>query len=170
MMRLEIPYLSQNDNWLNPSGACNVTSIAMCLQYLKAERNPRYKHFPQLEDELYQHCLDRGYSRHSPYGLQSVVQDYKRQDEFTHKGTIAQCQNHLLGGNPCVVHGYFTSFGHIIVLVGFDEAGFIVHDPYGEYFKEGYRNDVSGAYLHYSYGLIKRTCIPDGNFWVHLIS
>jgi hypothetical protein len=54
--------------------------------------------------------------------------------------------------------------------VGYDEFGFIVHDPYGEWFSSGYRTDLSGSYLHYSYRLITRVCIPDGSFWVHFIS
>lgn len=167
-MRLNVPYKSQNDNWYNPSGACNVTSIAMCLEYLGV---PRYDNrFRQFEDELYRWCLDRGYSRHHPEDLARVVRDYHRTDNFTYWGTIERCQDHLRSGNPCVIHGYFTSFGHIIVLVGFDEKGFIVHDPYGEWFPSGYRTDLSGAYLHYSYDLIRRTCLPDGKFWVHYIS
>jgi hypothetical protein len=54
--------------------------------------------------------------------------------------------------------------------VGFDSKGFLVHDPYGEWFESGYDTSTSGAYLHYSYDLIQRTCIPDGQFWVHHIS
>lgn len=167
-IRLSVPYLSQRDNFYNPSGSCNVTSIAMCLQHLGVERrDTRYR---QFEDELYRYCLDKGYSRHSPHDLARVVRDYGRKDEFTDWGTIERCQNHLRGGNPCVIHGYFTSFGHIIVLVGFDEKGFIVHDPYGEWYPSGYDTRVSGANLHYSYNLIRNTCIPDGQFWVHYIS
>jgi peptidoglycan hydrolase-like protein with peptidoglycan-binding domain len=167
-VRLNVPFKSQLDNYYNPQGACNVTSIAMCLRYLGV---PRYDNrYRQFEDELYRWCLDRGYSRHNPEHLARVVRDYKRKDEFTYWGTIERCQTHLRGGNPCVIHGYFTSFGHIIVLVGFDANGFIVHDPYGEWFPNGYRTDKSGAFLHYSYNLIRRTCIPDGQFWVHYIS
>ena len=167
-VRLNVPFKSQLDNFYNPHGSCNVTSIAMCLRYLGV---PRYDNrYRQFEDELYRWCLDRGYSRHNPEHLARVVRDYKRKDDFTYWGTIERCQNHLRGGNPCVIHGYFTSFGHIIVLVGFDANGFIVHDPYGEWFSTGYRTDKSGAFLHYSYNLIRRTCIPDGQFWVHYIS
>jgi uncharacterized protein YvpB len=172
-VRLNVPYKSQMDNWYNPSGSCNVTSLAMCLEYLGV---PRYDNrFRQLEDELYQWCLDKGYSRHHPEDLAQVVRDYHRTDDFTYWGTIERCQDHLRGGNPCVIHGYFTSFGHIIVLVGFDEKGFIVHDPYGEWFSSGYwrnqpGNQNRGKYLHYSYNLIRRTCLPDGQFWVHYIS
>jgi uncharacterized protein YvpB len=168
-VKLNVPFMSQLDNYYNPTGSCNVTSIAMCLEYLNTPRKMSDA-YRQFEDELYRWCLQRGYSRHSPEDLARVVRDYGRRDEFTVWGTIERCQEHLRGGNPCVIHGYFTSFGHIIVLVGYDSKGFIVHDPYGEWFWNGYRTDLSGAYLHYSYNLIRRTCIPDGQFWVHYIS
>ncbi|WP_293282361.1 C39 family peptidase [Microcoleus sp. PH2017_36_ELK_O_B] len=30
-VKLDVPYLSQLDNKRNPTGSCNVTSVAMCL-------------------------------------------------------------------------------------------------------------------------------------------
>jgi uncharacterized protein YvpB len=165
--RLNIPYKSQIDNWYNPTGACNVTSIAMCLEYFDT---PRRTSSPQFEDELYHYALDLGYSRHNPYDLAKIVKDYGRQDFFTENALIEDVQDWVASGKPAVIHGYFTSFGHIVVVVGYDEYGFIVHDPYGEWFSTGYRTDLSGAYLHYSYRLIRRVCIPDGSFWVHFIS
>lgn len=166
----DVPYKPQTDNQYNPMGSCNVTSLAMCLEFLKTPRNKRYKAIPQFEDELYQYALDRGLSRHSPQDLAKIVQDYGRKDNFKITATIAEVQEWLDSGNPAVTHGYFTESGHIIVLVGYDESGFIVHDPYGEWFDWGYDTSLSGAFLHYSYGLIERTCIGDGDFWVHFIS
>mgnify|MGYP000199931678 FL=1 len=137
----------------------------MCLEYFGVTARQG-----QLEDELYEYALNKGYSRHSPYDLASIVRDYGRQDEFKANAKIEEVKDWLADGNPAVFHGYFTSFGHIIVAVGFDDAGFLAHDPYGEWFSTGYRTDLSGEYLHYSYRLIRRTCIPDGDFWVHFIS
>jgi uncharacterized protein YvpB len=111
-------------------------------------------------------------NRHSPQDLEKLISRHYHpvKDSFTVWGTIDRCKSHLAAGNPCVIHGYFTSFGHIIVLVGYDNEGFLVHDPYGEWFESGYDTNASGAYLHYSYDLIRRTCIPDGQFWVHYVS
>jgi uncharacterized protein YvpB len=165
-IKLSVPYKSQLDNRLNPTGACNVTSIAMCLAYLGVKPEG----VDQLEDELFQYIENKGLSRHSPEDLATVVRDYGKKDDLTIWGTFDRCRNHIAAGNPCVIHGYFTSVGHIIVLVGYDDKGFIVHDPYGEWFSTGYRTDLSGKFLHYSYNLIQKTCIPDGQFWVHYIS
>ncbi|MBE9164190.1 C39 family peptidase [Tychonema sp. LEGE 06208] len=165
-MKIDVPFKSQLDNVLNPTGSCNVTSIAMCLAFFGVKP----KGSGQLEDELYKYMESQNLSRHSPQDLAQVVRDYGLKDDFTAAGSIDRCCRHIQAGNPCVIHGYFTSFGHIIVLIGFDEKGFFVHDPYGEWFPSGYRTDFSGESLHYSYKLIERLCIPDGQFWVHYIS
>ncbi|MEG3849203.1 C39 family peptidase [Microcoleus sp. herbarium19] len=166
-VRLGIPYRSQMDNLYNPTGACNVTSIAMCLDFL---RIPRRKRTGQYEDELYEYAIAKGYSRWDPYDLAKIAVDYGAKDFYTENATIDDVQDWLASGNPAVIHGYFTSFGHIIVAAGYDSEGFFVHDPYGEWFPSGYDTTVSGAYLHYSYRLIRNVCMADGNFWVHFIS
>lgn len=161
------PYFSQLDNWYNPTGSCNVTSIAMCLSYYGARRRVSYG---QFEDELYEYALNKGYSRHSPQDLAKIVREYGCKDYFTAQATIDEVKEWLAEGKPAVIHGYFTSFGHIMPVVGYNGSGLIVHDPYGEWFSSGYRTDLSGAYLTYSYSLIRRLCLPDGNFWVHFIA
>jgi uncharacterized protein YvpB len=166
-VRLGIPYRSRMDNLYNPTGTCNVTSIAMCLDFLRV---PRRQKTGQYEDELYQYAIDKGYSRWEPKDLAKIVRDYGAQDYFTENATIDDVQDWLASGNPAVIHGYFTSFGHIVVAVGYDSEGFFVHDPYGEWFPTGYDTTVSGSYLHYSYRLIRSVCMADGNFWVHFIS
>ncbi len=168
MILENFPYFSQLDNEQNPTGSCNVTSVAMVLKYLGAKRNPRYKNlFGQFEDELYAYMLDRGLSRHSPADLAFVVKEYGCFDEFRSDATLKQVKDWLDDGNPVIIHGYFTAFGHIMPVKGYDDYGLIVNDPYGEWFSDGYRTDLSGEGLHYSYDLIERVCIPDGSFWVH---
>ncbi|MBE9032958.1 C39 family peptidase [filamentous cyanobacterium LEGE 11480] len=172
-IKLNVPYKSQRDNYHNPDGSCNVTSIAMCLEFLSvASRSSSI----QFEDELYEYALNNGLSRHSPYDLAKIANDYGVKDAFDSHATLDAVKGWLAAGNPIVTHGYFTSFGHIIVLVGYDDKGFIVHDPYGEWYAEGYDrndpngNDEKGKFLHYSYGLIERTCMTGGEFWIHFIS
>ncbi len=145
-----------------------MTAIAMCLAYYGVKsKSPEEI---QLEDELYRYMERNGLNRHSPEDLATVVRDYGLKDDYRHDGTTEQAQAHLASGNPCVIHGYFTDSGHIVTLVGFDDDGFLVHDPYGEYFRRGYDNSVSGCNLHYSYGMIRRLCMDDGYLWLHRIS
>jgi hypothetical protein len=172
-VKLDIPYKSQLNNTINPSGSCNVTSIAMCLEFLQISQQGAAG---QFEDELYEYMENKGWSRHSPYDLAKLVRAYGAEDDFTSQATVADVKAWLSAGKPAVTHGYFTNFGHIIVLVGYDDTGFIVHDPNGEWDASGYirnssaNNHDQGKYQHYSYGLIERTCQTDNQFWVHFIS
>jgi uncharacterized protein YvpB len=171
-VQLDVPYKSQMDNMECPTGTCNVTSIAMGLEYLKISRHQTSGLF---QDELYDYALDHGLDRHSPDDLAQIVQDYGGKDHFTKNATIDQVKDWLANGNPAVTHGYFTQSGHVIALVGYDSTGFIVHDPYGEWFADGYDvndpdDDEKGRFKHYSYQMIQDTCMSDGEFWVHFIS
>ncbi|NEP78667.1 MAG: peptidoglycan-binding protein [Okeania sp. SIO3B3] len=166
-VRIKVPYKSKLDDWYNPTGLCNITSIASCLEFLQANRRSNYG---QFEEELYEYALNLGYSRHSPDHLARIVRDYGCRDNFKTNATIEEVKDWLIAGSPVAIHSYFTAFGHLIVGVGFDNEGLFIHDPYGEWFSTGYRTDLSGAYLHYSYRLIRNVCMPDGSFWVHFIS
>lgn len=163
---LDVPYKSQLDNRNEPFKTCNVTSLAMCFEYLGKEPAGD----GQLEDELFDYGEAQGYNIYSPDDLAQIVRDYGLKDDYKSDATIDELRDWLIGGNPAVIHGFFTDAGHIVTVVGFDDTGLYVHDPYGEYFDDGYRTDLSGEYLHYSYDLIRRTCQPDGDFWVHFIS
>lgn len=124
------------------------------------------------EDFLYTWMLDNQLSRHSGYDLAKTFnhfcKDYR--DTFTQHSDLDRLRQSIDDGFPSIIHGYFTSFGHIIVVSGYDDTGFIVNDPYGEWFSTGYRRDLSGANLHYSTGLITRTSFYDGNLWQHIFS
>lgn len=181
---LRVPYVSQHTSRYNPHGSCNVASVAMCLLYFGIM--PSRRNYP-LIDELYSFMeWHTPYSRHNPYDLASVINSAGAPNtsypgvrpnngkkgvvsRFTPNGCLEDLKRHISQGNPCIIHGYFTPFGHIIVVVGYDENGLIVHDPYGEWFSSGYRTDLTGENLHYSYNLIRNTCI-DHEFWVHYVS
>jgi uncharacterized protein YvpB len=166
-VKLDVPYKSQLDNQENPTGSCNVTSLAMCLEFLGAVRKRKDC---QFEDELYRYAESQDLDRHSPHDLASIVEAYGCRDEFRTDATVAQVKASLCAGKPVVVHGYFTTSGHIVTLVGFDQTGFFVHDPYGEWNDWGYNTQNSGKCLHYSYRMMVNTCMPDGSFWVHFLS
>lgn len=168
-----VPYFSQLDNSRNPFGSCNVTCCAMALAYFGVKGDGSA---PQLEDQLYKKCLDKGWSRHDPYDLKELIESYPGvKDDFTPSGTIKDIQKAIDSGSVCILHGYFTRSGHIILVKGYDDTGLIVNDPYGEYFESGYDVNVSGEGLHYSYNLINRVCSPESpgnsqNIWLHVVS
>jgi len=154
---LDVPYFSQLDNEINPSGACNVTSCAMTAYYKGIRGNGE----GQLEDQMYLRCEQRGWSRHDPAGLKLLLESYNLIDDLRYNGTFADVRNAIDNGRPVIVHGYFTRSGHIVVIRGYDSSGFYVNDPYGEYYYSGYDTTVTGENLHYSKELIARTCSPE---------
>lgn len=165
--KLQIPYKSQLDNQENPTGSCNVTSIAMCLEFLGAKRKQQAG---QFEDELYRYALDHGLSRHDPHDLAVIVEAYGCRDDFRTDATVPEVKAWLAAGKPIVTHDWLSAAGHIIVLVGYDEYGFLCHDHYGEWNDWGYDTGASGDGVRYSYEMIERLCMADGQFWIHFIS
>lgn len=168
---LPVPYFSQLDNRYNPTGSCNVTCVAMCLCFLGMPRPSGI----QLEDELYRKMETMDRSRHDPYDLKFLIESYPGyKDIFRENGTFNDIKASINAGNPVIIHGYFTRSGHIIVIRGYDDTGFLVNDPYGEYFSSGYDTSRRGERLHYSYDLIARTCSPESpndpkNIWFHKV-
>lgn len=166
---LNVPYHTQLNNALNPMGACNVTSFAMMMRYFQI---PQRTNAVQFEDELYRYLEAKNLSRHDPEDLAAMAAAYGLKDDLILQGRMADIQKAVAEGNPCILHGYFTSFGHIIVVRGYDQRGCFVNDPFGEWFESGYRNDLSGENLHYSYGMLQHYASPEGpNFmWIHRLS
>jgi len=161
MIDLNVPYLSQLDNSLNPYGSCNVTSASMILGWAGV---------PVKADSLYQEMLNTNLSRHSPYDLAVMIERKGAVDTFLANATVKNIIDHLKRGCPVIVHGYFTGFGHIIVIKGFNDDNFICHDPYGEWFYDGYQKNTAGGYfgknIRYSFDMINRLC-NDGGIWTH---
>ncbi|BAS57144.1 hypothetical protein NIES2135_35030 [Leptolyngbya boryana NIES-2135] len=168
--KLGVLYKSQLDNELNPTGACNVTCYAMAMVYW--QRKGQSDSFIQLEDELYQYMEDHQLSRHEPSDLVKLGEAYGLKVDYTNRGSLYDIRKAIAEGKPCIVHGYFTGFGHIILIRGYDETGFWVNDPYGEWTEWGYRTDLSGENLHYSNELIQSKCSPEGEdfIWLHRIA
>ncbi|MBE9033080.1 C39 family peptidase [filamentous cyanobacterium LEGE 11480] len=165
---LNVPYKSQMDNWLNPSGACNVTCFAMVMSYFKVRRWGT----GQLEDELYRYMERKGLSRHEPGTLAQMSRHYGLRNNLTLRGSLYDIRKAIAEGRPCIIHGYFTSFGHIVVIRGYNKNGFYVNDPFGEWTRYGYRKGVNGSRLFYSNELIQSKCSPEGKnyMWLHRLS
>lgn len=172
MPNLAVPYLSQLDNEQNPYGSCNVTSVAMCMKFLAPDRNFGCPPGVQLEDFLQDVLDSHGKSRHSPYDLEWLLTYFGIPDTFSPIANWAAAKKWLDDGNPLIVHGYFTQSGHIIVIRGYDEKGdWIVNDPAGEWFSDGYRygEDLTGENLVYSDRMMQNCCGVNGDLWLHFV-
>lgn len=79
-----------------------------------------------MEDELYRYMENNGLSRWNPYDLATMARAYGLVDNFTTRGTLKDIRKAIAEGRSCIIHGYFTTFGHIIVVRGYDQYGFFV--------------------------------------------
>lgn len=180
MKNLDVIHFNQLDNRFNPHGSCNVTSMAMCLYYhgIRGDKSQA-----QLEDQIYQRFIDMRLSRHNPDDIKTVLESYpKIVDTLNYRGSPSDIKRSIDEGCPVIVHGYFTRFGHIIVVRGYDNKGFFVNDPYGEVYITETHSSLyypdkglsKGKNKHYSYSLMSRACSPESyqapnHYWMHTV-
>ena len=134
----DVPYYYQYNNTYEPRSTCGITSAAMLLGSRGIDRTP---------DSLY-----RKYGKsqgQSPEGLAALYRWEGLRVDSGRAGTRDDLRALLDAGDPVVVHGFWTSSGHIVVIVGYDSEGWIVNDPGGDWYL-GYGNG-SGEAVRYPY-------------------
>ena len=63
-------------------------------------------------------------------------------DNLTETGSLSDITRALDSGEICILHGYWTESGHILVIRGYNDQGdFFVNDPEGEWVYGGYRRN-----------------------------
>ena len=174
-----VPYYSQRDNRYKPNSTCNVTALAIVLAYYGVKpKNPKQ----QLEDELFKRLNQDDALRifrarfghlqdYNPWNVHGMLvwlaEQYGFRDHFATNLSEEYVFEQLDKGIPLMLSGYFTSFGHILVAIGYHGSDLIVHDPYGDW-SLGYRSKHNGANRVYSapavWQVLKR---PD--IWCHTI-
>lgn len=170
---LPVPYFSQRDNKIRPSQTCNMTCSAMVVDYYYPGTAAKYKP-KQLEDVLTEWAVSQygfnGVYYHS--NIVKVLEKWGVKSTFSTTTPFKRIKESLAEGNPVIYSGRFTPGGHIIVLTGFDDINrqFIVNDPWGEYFHNGYRNShTNGENLRYSYNLISNVSYGNSEAgWAHI--
>ena len=165
----ETPYFMQRDNYYEPGGTCGLTSAAMVINYwYKKSSNKKRSVTP---DKLYTRFGK--YQGQSPILLDALFKKLGFQSSHTYLGTRADIKKQLSLGRPIIIHGWFTRNGHIIVLTGFNENGFIANDP-GGIWKRCYKCGYSGGYgksVLYTYSQLNSSVLGrDGDIWYSYIS
>jgi len=134
-----VPYFYQYDNLYSPASTCGLTSAAMMLGARGSTRTP---------DDLF---LIYGKPQgQSPEGLAELYEREGLEADFGRSATREMLRSMLDDGDPVVVHGFWTAAGHIAVLTGYDEEGWIANDPAGNW-AVGYGLG-SGEGVRYPYG------------------
>lgn len=169
----QVPHHDQRNNKYYPSSTCNLTSVAMVLNFFNKEN--RHQPHLQLEDELFIESRKIGDRRYH-WVLSKIMKDNGLKNRFSTETSWQSVKAHLLKGNPVIMSGKFTRSGHILVLRGFDDKGFFVNDPWGEWYpwaggRYGVYRATSGENLHYSYRAIYKASYGGSkSTWAHLPS
>lgn len=146
----DVPYFYQYENTYNPSGSCQNSSAAMVLSWIGWGGEP---------DDLSSYW-GTSYAQ-SPGGLAAMFnaeagwQNLNDRLRAHTSGSISGLKGLLDRGLPVIIHGYFTSYGHVVVVLGYDNDGYWVNDPAGtwnERFMGGYPygwEPTAGHQIHY---------------------
>lgn len=176
---IEVPYHTQLNNdrdWNSgPENECSYTCLAMYLRRLGFVGNGQ----GQFEDQIEKISEAIGYQRGEPQGMnhflrtQYPIPGYEH--VFKYRATWEEVDRSLLDGQPAIIHTWLTGSGHVVLYKGWDDNAYggvgarIFHDPYGEWFPNGYDTNRSGEDVPYSYPLCKRLIGTDGDLWAHFL-
>ena len=162
-----LPYFYQYANQLFPGASCQNTSIAMVLAGFG---------WRGLPDDV-THEFGKDFAQ-SPAGLAQVFNTLAARAGLSQRvtavtnGTLADLRAQLDKGSPAIVHGYFTGYGHVVVVTGYDARGYFVNDPAGTWsqsFKGGYPHGwepSAGDGIYYRKAEFERAIATDG--WASL--
>jgi len=165
-----LPYYNQYYNENKGWATCQNTSVAMVLSYYEESIHP---------DTIYK-SWGKDYAQ-SPSGLNAVYSSYSSNSSITTytNSSPEELRAALSNGYIAIVHGYFTGYGHVLVVRGYADGRYYVNDPAGrwaECFKCGYSstNDLGGVTSYDKSAFEAAVFTSDGyNYlpgWIHLIS
>ncbi len=159
---LDVPYQSQNDN---ASGTgyreCFSSSCAMVAMFYGKIAN----------DDAYNLVRQKYGDSTDAQAQLRALRSLGLEANFITNGTTCDIRECIDAGRPVPVgwlhKGHVTApsgGGHYSVIIGYDDSGWIVHDPNGEanLANGGYTNNLNGAKQHYSYKNFNPRFIVEG--------
>lgn len=131
-----VPYFFQYSNQLYPGSSCQNTSVAMILAHLGWNGVP--------DDITSSWGKDYAQRPHNLSHMFNTIADFEglsgRLVTDTN-GSLSEFRHKASMGELLIVHGYFTGYGHVLVVTGFDGTHYTTNDPAGtwrETFRGGY--------------------------------
>ncbi|HEX8392815.1 MAG TPA: C39 family peptidase [Longimicrobium sp.] len=121
-----VPYFFQYANTYEPGATCANTSMAMLLKYYGAGYTPDqiYTEFQKKSQDEFK--FDTIFNRLAARaGLKQRIRVHME------TGSVAQMEAELNKQHPVVIHGKFTSSGHVMLLIGNDGTSYTMNDPAG---------------------------------------
>ena len=179
-VKLDVPYFSQIDNSQDKFGGgfrqCNVTSNAMLADFLlDGELTKKAKELNMKEAEDYYDDFVFKYGDTTNHHAQTeALRDLGIESEWvTWKLSQDDLRRSLDKGIPVVIGVKYKVSGHIVIVVGEDEAkgGFLVHDPFGirQGASDNYQVGKNAAYDLYIYSTLKQIFDPADNGWGRIV-
>jgi len=171
--RSTVPYFCQLNNVNGPRSTCGNTSLAMALSAVLGRRI--------TPDFLWTHNTNTfGYNlANSRFRFAEVARSLGANGSRAAVLNVDQMKAELDRGRLLVMQGYFTnSYGHIVLVIGYNAQGFIVHDPFGRWrggqTGSGYVNcgpgSNTGQGITYSYADMQRQSLLNPQFSVGVIA
>lgn len=121
-----VPYFFQYANTYEPGATCANTTMAMLLKYYGASYTPDqiYTEFrKQSQDEFKFDTIFNTLAARA--GLKQRIKVHME------TGSVAEMEAELNKQHPVVIHGKFTSSGHVMLLIGNDNSYYTMNDPAG---------------------------------------
>ncbi len=167
---LDVPYLNQYDAAaINPGGSCGNTSAAMVLDFWGKATTPDAIHGafaggPGCGSYQPWQCTD---------GLVTIYRAHGLVGHAKNGASRADIRRMIDEGRPVIIHTNMTSSGHIVVIVGYDDAKgeWAVNDPAGHWCGDGYTScggrGANGKGMRYSYASFDAAVIgSDGDVYI----
>jgi uncharacterized protein YvpB len=159
---LGVEYMSQRDNYRDANRTCFSSSCAMLLKYLKSgsiKTDDDYIKVVFTFGDTTEGATQVATLKH--FGLPAV---------FTTRGNRELIKHQINAGKP-VPAGFLhhgtpskpTGGGHWLCIIGYDETGYWVNDPWGDCdLLTGTYPSADGAKKHYSYKNFEPRWMVDG--------
>lgn len=160
-LRLKVPYESQLDNSEAYFGAgwrqCNFTSHLMLVRFLKNDNSP------ELESQLTKTWYAYGDTTDHE-ACTRCLKDYGIDSEWCYDLSRRRVMDQLSVGFPVPLGVAYKSSGHIVIAVGYNEKGFLIHDPYGirHGAHDSYDVGADGSYDLYSWDVLDQVLFDGG--------
>lgn len=184
--KLNVPYYAQNsdEDWDGVAGnvQCAPTSNTMLLAFIKPDFVAESIKRKYVEPEsYYTWAFDNlGYSAddRGNHDIHTKVLSYFGLDTVWRTNLLrADISKSLSEGFPVVVGMDYKTAGHICIIVGETDEGFLLHDPYGKrnsyldeytYINPGTDGDTTGSYDLYTWDTLDKVLFVGGSAWGRL--
>ena len=131
-----VPYFFQYSNRLHPGSSCQNTSVAMVLSYLGWNGVP-----DDITSSWGKDYAQRPHNLSYMFNTIAGAQGLSGRLVTDTNGSLDEFRLKAARGDVLIVHGYFTGYGHVLVVTGFDGTHYTTNDPAGIWrgtFRGGY--------------------------------